>query len=182
MNRMIGRISNRLVRIEKAACGVLAAALIALILLNVVTRAFDVALFWVDELAIQAMVWMAFFGTSVLVRQRGHVSVELSLERISTRLQRLASLTVDVLIVVFAAGLFVMCWYWYDPLGIIQYRFNPEEFAAATYNFIYQEPTVSLGIPKFWIWLVMPLVSINMSVHAVANLLDNIKGGKPAAC
>ncbi len=175
-------LADRLVRIETAACGVLVAVLVALILLNVITRAFNVALFWVDELAIQVMVWMAFIGTSVLVRKRGHVSVRLGLEKLSINLQRRISVTVDVLILLFAAGLCVMCWFWYDPLGVVQHGFHFEEFAADTYNFIYQEPTNSLGFPKFWIWLVLPFVSVSMTIHAMANLLDNFSNVALAKC
>ena len=29
-----------------------------------------------------------------------------------------------------------------------------------------------MGIKKFWIWLAVPLMAINMSVHAVANLIE----------
>ena len=35
-----------------------------LILLNIVARYFGAALYWVDELAIYAMVWMTFLGAS----------------------------------------------------------------------------------------------------------------------
>jgi hypothetical protein len=29
-----------------------------------------------------------------------------------------------------------------------------------------------VGIKKFWIWLAVPLMAVNMSVHALANLLE----------
>ena len=96
----------------------------------------------------------------------------------SSRFYNIASTLVDLLILSFAAGLFVMCLKWYDPIGLIRYGFDFEEFAAGTYNFIYQEPTNTLGISKIWIWLIVPIVSLSMMLHALANLLEGSgKGG-----
>jgi len=91
--------------------------------------------------------------------------------------RRLASMLVDLLVISFGAGLFVMCLRWYDPVGLIRYGVDVEEFAAGTYNFIYQEPTNTLGIQKFWLWLVVPAVSLSMTLHALANLLENFRKG-----
>ena len=97
---------------------------------------------------------------------------------LSDNRRRMVSMIVDVLIFAFAVGLFLMSVKWYDPIGLIRHGFDFEEFAANTYNFIYQEPTNTLGIKKFWIWLVIPIVSLRMSLHALANLLEgSSKGG-----
>ena len=65
--RWVSRVSNAVLSVEKRLIQILAAALVLLILLNIVTRAADAALFWVDELSIYAMVWMAllFHGGGV---------------------------------------------------------------------------------------------------------------------
>ena len=57
---MIGRISAGWARVELTLAAFLAVSITVLILLNVVTRSIGAALFWVDELAIYAMAWMAF--------------------------------------------------------------------------------------------------------------------------
>ena len=173
MARYLIAISDRVARVERAACGVLIAGIVGLILLNVGTRAFDVALFWVDELAVYSMIWMALVGASALLRERSHVSVTLVTGLLSDNSRRFVAAAVDFLILLFAAGLFLMCLKWYDPIGLIRYGFDVEEFAAGTYNFIYQEPTNTLGIQKFWLWLVVPVVSLNMTLHALANLFEN---------
>ena len=61
---MLERISAFWARIEITLAALLAAGVTLLILLNVVTRNIGAALFWVDELAIYAMVWMTFLGAS----------------------------------------------------------------------------------------------------------------------
>jgi TRAP-type C4-dicarboxylate transport system permease small subunit len=167
-------LSNKLVRVERIACAVLAAALTGLILLNVSTRAFNLALFWVDELAVYSMIWMALIGASMLLRERRHVSVTLLTHALSDNRRRAITLFVDFLILAFAIGLFLMCVAWYNPLGLVDYKLDIDEFATNTYNFIYQEPTNTLGIQKFWIWMVVPIVSITMSLHAAANLLEDL--------
>ena len=178
MARILTTMSARVATVERAVCAILVACIVGPIILNVVTRAMNFALFWVDELAVYCMIWMALFGASVLLQERRHVSVTLVTGMLSDRWRRNVSIVVDVLIFAFAAGLFLMCLQWYDPIGLIRYGFDFEEFAASTYNFIYQEPTNTLGIRKFWIWLVVPIVSLRMSLHALANLLEGSgKGG-----
>ncbi len=72
----------------------------------------------------------------------------------------------------------LMCLKWYDPIGLIRYGFDVEDFAAGTYNFIYQEPTNTLGIRKLWVWIIVPFVSLSMTLHALVNLLEGSgKGG-----
>ncbi len=167
-------LSNNIVRVERGTCALLLALVTTLIFLNVATRTFSLALFWVDELAVYMMIWMALIGASVLLRERRHVAVTLVTGALSDNRQRFPLLMVDVLVLAFATGLFLMCLAWYDPVGLIRYGFDFDEFAGAKYNFIYQEPTNTLGVQKFWVWLVVPIVSINMSLHAMANLREDI--------
>lgn len=178
MARRLSTMSDRVAGIERTTCAVLIAGIVGLILLNVGTRAFDVALFWVDELAVYCMIWMSLIGASAILRERRHVAVTLVIGLLSESHRRSVSVTVDTLILSFAAGLFLMCLKWYDPIGLFRSGFDIEKFAASTYNFIYQEPTNTLGIQKFWLWLVVPIVSLSMTLHALANLLESAgKGG-----
>ncbi len=177
MARFLSAFSDRVAKVERVVCCALIASIVGLILLNVVTRAFNVALFWVDELAVYCMIWMALIGASVLLRERRHVAVTLVTGLLSVNHRRFVAIAVDVLILLFAAGVFLMCLKWYDPIGLIRYGFDFEDFAAGTYNFIYQEPTNTLGMQKFWLWLVVPVVSLNMTLHALTNLLEDPGNG-----
>jgi TRAP-type C4-dicarboxylate transport system permease small subunit len=64
-------------RIELFAAALLAAAITLLILLNVVTRAFGRAIYWVDEAAIYTMAWMTFLAGSAAVHYGNAVAVTL---------------------------------------------------------------------------------------------------------
>ena len=170
MEKLLARISTWIARAERTICCTLTVALVVLILLNVATRAFDIALFWVDELAVYVMIWMALIGGSLILHERGHVTVQLLTEAVTPRFRRYLLLLSDTLVLVFVTGLLMMTWVWFDLAGFSHYGFDMDAFAAETYNFIYQEPTNTLGIKKFWVWLVVPIVSVTMTLHAMARL------------
>jgi TRAP-type C4-dicarboxylate transport system permease small subunit len=173
--RWISRVSNTVLAIEKRLITALAAVLVGLILLNIVTRAAGAAIFWVDELAIYAMIWMVLIGSSVILRMRIGISVTLMTDLLPRGLQRAVAILVDVIILFFALTLLVLSWQWYDPVALIRSGFDFDEFAQSTFKFIYSEPTSTIGIDKFWIWLVVPLMGIAMTIHAIANLLDGTR-------
>lgn len=169
---LISRFSNALLRAEKGVAIALAALLLLLILLNIVTRELESALFWVDELAIYAMIWMALIGASATVRMRTGVAVTIVTDLLPLRLRRGVARGVDAILLAFAVVLVVLSWQWYDPVALIRSGFDFDQFAESTLKFIYNEPTNTIGISKFWIWLAVPLMSVNMTVHALANLIE----------
>lgn len=174
--RWLSRVSNALLRVEKRLIALLAAALVLLILLNIVTRAAGAAIFWVDELAIYTMIWMALIGASAMLRMRTGVAVTLLTDQLPRGLRRAVARLVDAILLILAFTLLILSLQWYDPIALIQAGFDPEEFARNTFKFIYTEPTNTVGIQKFWVWLAVPLMAVAMTIHAAANLLE----GPPA--
>lgn len=162
--------SDRLARGEKSAVMALTALLLFLILLNVVTRSLSLALYWVDELAIYVMIWLVLIGASVTVHERSGIAVTLGIDAVSSSLRRLLLRIIDILVLAVAAALLVLSWIWYDPIALAAHGFDTKAFAGKTFNFIYAEPTTTLGVPKFLIWSIMPIVSLAMTLHALANL------------
>jgi TRAP-type C4-dicarboxylate transport system permease small subunit len=170
--RFIARTSNAVLSLEKRVISLLAALLVLLILLNIVTRAAGAAIFWIDELAIYAMVWMTLIGASALVRMRINVAVTLVTDLLPRRIRRAIVRSVDAILLFFAITLLTLSWQWYDPVALVQAGFDLDLFAQNTFKFIYTEPTSTVGIPKFWVWLAVPLMGLAMTIHAVANLLE----------
>ena len=155
---------------------ILAASVTGLILLNVVTRSLDYALYWVDELAIYAMIWMVMIGASMMVRLRKGIAVTL-LDGVLTASMRMGlSTLVDLVVFLFAASLIWLSFLWYDPVSLIRFGFDFQAFSGETFNFIYEEPTTTLGIRKYWVWLVMPITAVTMAAHALVNLLEKLTG------
>ena len=172
------RLSDAVLSLEKRLITLLAAALVLLILLNIVTRSAGAAIFWVDELAIYTMIWMALIGASAMLRMRIGVAVTLVIDLLPLRAHRAIARCVDAVLLLFAMTLLMLCWQWYDPIALVQSGFDLDVFAQNTFKFIYTEPTNTIGIPKFWIWLAVPLMAATMTIHAVANLLEGppVKG------
>lgn len=57
---------------------------------------------WSKELVLLAMVWMGCLGAAVLHRERGHITLELIVDRIKPEARKWILLAVDVLILAFS--------------------------------------------------------------------------------
>ncbi|HEY7672948.1 MAG TPA: TRAP transporter small permease [Gammaproteobacteria bacterium] len=179
--RFVSRASNAILGFEKRLITVLAGALVLLILFNVVTAAARVPVFWGDELAIYTMVWMTLIGASAMVRMRAGVAVTLVTDLLPANIRRSVARIADAVLLFCAVTLSVLCWWWYDPIALIGSGFDLDVFAQETFKFIYAEPTSTLAIPKFWVWLAVPLMASTMTIHALANLLEGPRDDAPAA-
>ncbi|KIC45624.1 C4-dicarboxylate ABC transporter permease [Ruegeria sp. ANG-S4] len=174
---MLYRISVFWARIELWAAGLLALVVTVLILLNVVTRTAGNALFWVDELAIYAMVWMTFLGASAALHHRSAVSITVLRDAVSAPAKQVIDKCVDVIVFAFAVAMLWYCWRWFLPLDIAQSGFDTAVFQGQTFNFIYAEPTLTLGMPKYVFWLVMWLFALGATLHSAMHLF----GKRPTA-
>lgn len=172
MMRWLSALSNAILAVEKRLITLLAALLVLLILLNIVTRSAGKALFWVDELAVYTMIWMVLVGSSVMVRMRLGIAVTLVTDLLPARPRRVVARVADAVLLGFAVALLVLCWTWYDPVALVRAGFDSDRFALETFKFIYTEPTNTIGIPKYWVWLAVPAMSTGMSIHALANLVE----------
>ncbi|MEX3314061.1 TRAP transporter small permease [Sulfitobacter sp. PS-8MA] len=179
---MIWRISAFWARCELALASALAAAITVLILLNVTTRSFGAALFWVDELAIYAMAWMTFLGASAGLHYGHAVAVTILTENLPQPLHRILAKLVDLIVLGFALLMVWFCWRWFSPLELARQGFDTKAFQAATFNFIYAEPTTTLGIKKVWVWLVMWAFALGATLHGLAHVLtpgDKVEASAP---
>lgn len=175
---MLYRVSAVWARVELLGAAVLAACVTLLILLNVATRNIGQALFWVDELAIYAMVWMTFLGASAALHHRNSVSITLISDAVSPFARSMICRFVDLIVFVFSLAMLWFCWRWFLPLDLAQAGFDRMTFQSITFNFIYAEPTLTLGLPKYLFWLVMWLFAIGATLHSLAHLLSGVTEGK----
>ena len=178
---LLHRLSAGWARVEVVLAALLAAAVSVLILLNVVTRSLRVPIYWVDEAAIYAMICMTFLAASAAIERREAISVTLFVDLAGERLARWLWVFVDATTLAFAALLVWFCWIWFAPLELWAAGFDFRAFQRATFNFVYAEPTSTLGIRKFWIWLVMPVFALGLTLHAVSNLVKSLRGRVPGA-
>ncbi|MCZ8315561.1 TRAP transporter small permease [Phreatobacter sp.] len=170
----IQALSAGLLSIERIAIMGLMFLLAGLILLNVVTRYSGMPIYWIDESAVYSVVWLTFIGASAMTRLRLDFAVTMLTERLSDRAQKIAKVTATGLVVIFGLALGVMCWLWMDPVGLARSGFDAREFAGQTFNFLYTERTQTLNWPTWVLYLILPLFAVTMTVHGLANLVEDM--------
>lgn len=166
--------SQTVMRIEKSVAGMLMLLLLAIILANVVTRFLRIPLYWVDEAAVFAMIWLGFIGASVMTRLRIDFAVTLVGDQLGPRNVARLKAVASVLSLGFGIGLLVLCWNWMDPRGIAAAGFDARAYAARSFNFLYTEHTQTLEWPSWVIYLVLPLFALTLTLHLAANLLEDL--------
>lgn len=173
---MLHRLSAGWAKVELFCAAVLAGVVTVLILLNVVTRSMRMAIFWVDELAIYAMVAMAFLAASAAIERREAIAITLIVDAVRPKLRRLFWLFVDVVTLGCAVFLLYICWTWFRPDVLWQVGGDFRAFQRQTFIFTYAEPTSTLGVRKFWFWLVVPAFATGLFLHGLSNLVKTLRG------
>ena len=173
--RWVLNASDALLRLERWLLTFLMSLLTALILLNVVTRYSGFPLYWVDEASVYAVVWLTFVGASAMTRLRLDFAVTMVTDKLGEKNARIAKIIATAGVLVFALALLGMCWIWMDPVGIARKGFDAKEYAADSFNFLYTERTQTLEWPVWALQLIMPIFALCMSLHALANLLEDAR-------
>lgn len=178
--RALQSLSAGLLAIERLAIMGFMALLAGLILLNVVTRYSGIPIYWVDESSVYSVVWLTFIGASAMTRLRLDFAVAMLTERLSERWRRLAKIIATGMVVTFGLSLAAMCWLWMDPLGIAAAGFDARAFAGETFNFLYTERTQTLNWPTWVLYMILPIFAVSMTIHGLANLVEDIGLAPPA--
>jgi TRAP-type C4-dicarboxylate transport system permease small subunit len=172
--RMALAISAGVLALERVLIMTLMVLLLCLILLNVITRYSGASLYWVDESAVYSVVWLSFIGGSAMTRLRLDFAMTMLTDKLSPLWARRAKIAAGLGVISFALALGWMCWLWLDPVGIVQAGFDAKKFAASAFNFVYTERTQTLNWPSWALYLIIPIFSVSMLVHGLANLLEDL--------
>lgn len=162
-------ISSALARAEAVVIGILMVLIFTLLMLNVVTRSVGSPVIWVDEIAVFLMIWVALFGASLALAKREHIAVTLLPDALSGKPRAMLSFVVDLMLFGFFVVFAVILWRWFDPITLWQAG-SATVFSRETFNFIYQEPTVTLGVTKIWFWMILPIFCLTGLIHTAAQL------------
>lgn len=169
------RLSERLLAFERLAIIGLMSLLTTLVMINVVTRYIGIPIYWIDEAAVYSVVWLTFIGASAMTRLRRDFAVTMLTERLQASYARGAKVASTLLVILFGLSLAAMCWVWMDPVGIAQAGFDAREYAGATFNFLYTERTQTLNWPTWILLLILPIFAVSMTIHGVANILEDLR-------
>lgn len=168
------RISEGLLKLERYVVALLISLLSGAILLNVATRWLGAPLYWIDEFAVYCMVWLTFVGASAMTRLRLDFAVTMMTERLSARAAARCRVLATLVVVIFSVSLMVMCWVWLDPVGIAQSGFDAKAYAGKAFNFVYTERTQTLNWPTWVLYMILPIFSVTMTIHGLANLVEEL--------
>ena len=168
-------------RVEIALSASLVAIITALVLMNVVARSMNQAVYWVDELTIYALVWMTFLCASAAVHYSQSVAITFIKDMVPEKAARLMGRLVDVAVFIFALAMVYLCFRWFMPVELMKAGFDIDVFQSASFNFIYNEPTTTLGLKKVWVWSVIWLFSFGVLLHSTCNLLTDKTARHPTA-
>ncbi|MFE3836158.1 TRAP transporter small permease [Pseudogemmobacter sonorensis] len=166
---LLARTSRWILRGESALGAAIVAVIALAVLAGSVARGLGLPLIWTDELATHLMVWLAFLGASTGVALRNHMVMGLLPEHLSARGRRILARLVGLLVLAFWLAMLAVCWRWLDPPGLIRAG-GGRALARETFNFVWTDPTVTLGVRKIWFWLIVPLTSVTGLIHALAAL------------
>lgn len=174
MVRTIARLSDAVARVERFVVRLIVIALPLMILANATGRALRTPIYWMDELAVLTMVCMAMLCMSLTLKSRDAVAVTMLVDAVPPAVMKAMKVTVDGLILAFGIVLLVLCYRWFDPITLMKLGFDTREFSGQTFNFMYQDTTTTLGVNKFWFWLVLPVAAFTTSLHALSNFLQTL--------
>ncbi|QPF71513.1 TRAP transporter small permease [Roseateles sp. DAIF2] len=178
--RWVQQASGAILALERQALTGLMGLLTLLILLNVVTRYTGMPIYWVDEASVYTVVWLCFVGASAMTRLRLDFAVTLLTDWLSERNARRVKALATFGVFLFGLALLAMCWIWMDPVGIARYGFDAKAYAADSFNFLYTERTQTLNWPTWVVQLILPIFGLGFTVHAAANLVEDL-GLRPRA-
>ncbi|MBQ2262965.1 MAG: TRAP transporter small permease subunit [Loktanella sp.] len=173
--RLLRQVSEGLIRIERIALIFLVASVAVFVLMNVGFRLFNVTIASADELAILSMTLAGFVGASLMLRARTDPAVQIVYEIASEPIVRGLRMLVSTLAAAFGLILLWLNWRWFNLPELIAAGFDVSTFEMSTFNFLYTETTPVLGLPYFWFFLVMPWFALTLSIHALANLAEDLR-------
>jgi TRAP-type C4-dicarboxylate transport system permease small subunit len=168
------KISDSILSIERILLMLLVSSILGLMILNVVTRAINISLYWVDETAINLKIMATFIGTNLIFRQRKNFSVSIVLDILPAKYQHSLSMLVQLISLGFAGLLIIVTLKWFDPVTLIASNFDLNVFFKTTYNSIYTEMTSTIGIRRFWFFLIMPWFSCALFIHCLACIAEDL--------
>ena len=125
---------------------VMMAVMTTLVFINVVCRyILNFSIIWAEEVSQYLMVWVAFLGAGLALRQGRHVAIEMLQDRLSSTARRMTRQFVALLLIVFMGILIV--------LGF--------QFAY----FAWDQETPVLNIPTGIPYLAVPIGALLLVIH-----------------
>lgn len=171
---VLGRLSRFIAWVEIGIGSILVALILSLMIAGMIARSLGAPLIWSDELAIAAMVWLAFIGGSLAIATGMHMVMGLLPETLAPPNVYWVSLLNNFLVLLFLLLSGLVIWNWLDLPGLWAAG-SGQAYAERSFNFLYTDPTLTLGIRKIWFWLILPISTICGIIHVLALIAKDIQ-------
>jgi len=143
---MVKRFETGLVAVNRWAVFVMMALMATLVFVNVICRyMFNFSIIWAEEVSQYLMIWIAYLGAGLALREGRHVALDMIQDRLPPRAGRTLRVAIAVLVLLFLATITV--------LGL--------QFALFVWNQETPVLNISLGIPS----LAIPIGTLLFAVH-----------------
>jgi TRAP-type transport system small permease protein len=137
-------------RLIEAAAVVLMLAMLAVVVLGVVSRAANSPLVWTDELAQYLLVWLGFVGWIIATRRGSHIRITVFLDKLPRAVRCIGEIVIQLAIIVFAA---ILVW---QAGPLIRRNIDVE--------------TVTLPFPSAMLYILLPVLGLALIAHALGDI------------
>lgn len=145
-SRREGSFERVLVTLNRWIVIAMMAVMVLLVFMNVVSRyIFNHSIIWAEEVSQYLMVWVAFLGAGLALRQGRHVAVEMLQDRLPPTARRMTRHLVALLLIVFMG-----------ILTVLGFRFA---------HFAWDQETPVLNIPLGIPYLAVPIGALLLVIH-----------------
>jgi TRAP-type C4-dicarboxylate transport system permease small subunit len=145
-SRREGTFERVLVTLNRWIIIAMMAVMVLLVFMNVVSRyIFNHSIIWAEEVSQYLMVWVAFLGAGLALRQGRHVAIEILQDRLPSKARRMTRHLVALLLILFMGILII--------LGF--------QFA----RFAWDQETPVLNIPQGIPYLAVPIGALLLMTH-----------------
>ena len=145
---VLSRFERGFVAANRAVIFLLMAVMATLVFVNVIARyLLNFSIIWAEEVSQYVMIWIAYLGAGLALREGRHVAIEMLQDRMPPALSRRMRMVIGGLILAFLGAVTV--------LGF--------QFALFVWNQETPVLNISLGIPS----LAIPIGALLFAVHLV---------------
>lgn len=158
MQKKENKAASILMNLDIVVASVILAILIILTFLGVIWRyIFNAPFTWLEEVQTSCMVWIVFAGAGAAFRSGNHVAIEMIVDLMPKKMQKIMEILISVVVVVVIGYLF------YQSIGFIKVFLKSGR------------STSMLKIPYSWIYGIAIFSYIDMIISYFYGLIKGVK-------
>ncbi|MBU2881684.1 TRAP transporter small permease [Psychrosphaera sp. B3R10] len=106
-----------------------------------------------EELSRYLLIWIGILGAAYAYKTKAHLGLDLFVEKLPTHIKTYARLLIEVLVIIFATCVMI-----YGGVNLVALTLELKQTSAA------------LGLQMGWVYSVIPLSGVLITLYAVTNL------------